>query len=88
MKRMVGYSEAGVGIDVDGLKGLSEIERNMSQTNRGESPFFSGFETGAGLFGLSNTLSGTLSDTLSPLRQQSREMVAKDLGISLDKHKK
>jgi hypothetical protein len=87
MKRMVGYSEAGVGIDVDGLKGLSEIERNMSQTNRGESPFFSGFETGAGLFGLSNTLSGTLSDTLSPLRQQSKAMVAKDLGISLDKIK-
>jgi len=87
MKRMVGYSEAGVGIDVDGLKGLSEIERNISQTNRGESPFFSGFHTGADLFGLSNTLSGTLKDTLSPLGQQSKGMVAKDLGISLDKHK-
>jgi hypothetical protein len=84
---MVGYSDAGVGIDIDHLKGLTDVERNISQTNRGESPFFSGFNTGADLFGLSNTLSGTLKETMSPLGQQSRGMIAKDLGITLDKHK-
>jgi hypothetical protein len=81
MKRMIGYSEAGVGIDVDQVKGLSEIERNMAQTNVQENPFFSGFTGGAEMFGLTNALSGSIKDTLSPLVQKNQAAMMKDLGM-------
>lgn len=82
MKRMIGYSEAGIGVDIDGIKGLTDIEKNISLTNKGESPFFSGFHDGSALLGLSNILGGTLKDTLAPFSEQSRARVEKDLGMS------
>jgi len=81
MNKLVSYDSLGIG--TGDVKDLAEIERNLSQTSSGDSPFFSGFQGASELLGLGDAVRQTMKDTTDPLREKNRAAVARDLGVDL-----
>lgn len=67
-------------IELPDVKQLTEIERNLAGASQ-QSPFASGFTQAAGAFGLGEGLRSAIKDSTEPLRTQSKNMIARDIGV-------
>ena len=85
MNKLVKYDEVG-GVQVDDVKNLSEIERNIRSGASG-SPFFQGLAEGSKAFGLTKALEGSLGSLSKPLHSEMEQLVAEDMGFKVNKGK-
>lgn len=62
------------GIDVDSIKTLSEIERNLGQANK-DPNFLQSFRSGAEATGLQRVVSGGVTEALKPVQKELGQML-------------
>lgn len=67
-------------VELPDVKQLTEIEKNLSNAGSG-SPFFEGFSSAAKNLGLGDGIRTTIKDTTDPIRDRTRQNVARDLGM-------
>ncbi len=78
MKKLVAWS--GQGPQVEDIKSLTEIERNVRQSSGG-SPFFEGLASGSKALGLDSALKSSTNSLSRPLDAEVEAMAASDLGL-------
>jgi hypothetical protein len=79
MARIMGQAQD---VELPDIKQLTDIERNLASAGQ-TSPFMAGFSGAATAFGLGEGLRAAIKDTTEPLRQQNRQMFARDLGVNM-----
>lgn len=73
MNKLLSYD---MGIDVGAVKDLAQIQKDISQSHGGSSPFFTGFGQGAQVLGLGQVLSDSMGAVADPLIEKTRRTVA------------
>lgn len=68
MVRLGTYGQEGIGIDVDSVKSLSEIERNLAQVSK-DPGFMEGFRSGTETAGLNRIVAGSVGEAIKPTQQ-------------------
>jgi len=69
----------GLGMNVDLLKGLSEIEKNL-KTTRPENPFMKGFQVGAETAGMQGALGDVTKSVLDPFVEHGKSEIKREMG--------
>jgi hypothetical protein len=69
----------GLGMNVDLLKGLSEIEKNL-KTVRPENPFLKGFQAGAETAGMQSALGDVTKSVLDPFVEHGTSEIKREMG--------
>ena len=74
MAKLVNYNEQGMGIDIDSVKTLSEIERNLAQVSK-DPGFMQGFRAGTETAGLNRVVSGGVTEAIRPTQKGLGEAI-------------
>lgn len=68
-----------MGVNVDLIKGLSEIEKNLKAT-RAENPFMKGFQVGAETAGMQGALGDVTKSVLDPFVEHGKSEIKREMG--------